>query len=409
MHSCCGATSAPPLAHHQLGYAQQILRGAQHLLDLINEILDLSRIEAGRLAVNPGVVALSDLAADCLSFVGELARDRGVALRPSLGLSPVRGSAEPSVWADARRLRQVLLNLLGNAIKFNRSGGHVQLVCEHQGGYVLLEVHDSGRGIRDTDRDRVFMPFERLDNERGTAEGTGIGLALSRRLMEAMGGEIGFTSEAGVGSCFWIRIPAHAPAWPHEATGTPSALHEPMPSNPLSFDRRPLPASDPAYPWRTPSHGDAGLGGSPLVGSQRLLQASAAGPGAPAVPAVTVLYIDDNEVNLLLVETLLAEVPGLRILTASNPESGLQLARSERPRLVLLDIHMPEMDGYEVLARLRADLITADIPVVAVSADALPADMDAARAAGFSTYLTKPVDLERLLATVRRLAMDGPD
>jgi PAS domain S-box-containing protein len=344
-----------PLAEHQQTWVGHILQGAQHLLELINDVLDLGRIEAGRLVLEPQPVDLCELIPDCLIFVRTLAGDHGVRLLPPEGLLPGCGT---KVLADQRRLRQVVLNLLSNAIKYNRAGGYVQLACRYDGGQVVIEVRDSGQGISPAQRERLFQPFERLGAERGAIEGTGIGLALCRRLVLAMAGQIGVDSEPGTGSTFWISLPSQ------RALAAPAA------------------------------------------------SAMAPDPGTPtpelAAALTTVLYIDDNEVNLLLMEQLLASVSGWRLVTTANPVQALQLAEQEAPQLVLLDIHMPVMDGYAVLARLRSHPTTADLPVVAVSADSAPADLRTALAAGFTDYLTKPLDLERVLQTLGRLAGHEP-
>jgi len=348
--------SRPPLAPHQQGYAQQILQGAEHLLKLINEVLDLGSIEAGRLAVELSPVPVCEVADDALAFVRELAHGHGVHLEPTLELDPA--DLEPHaqvVLADRTRLRQVMLNLLGNAIKYNRPGGSVKMRCRRDGGQVVIEVLDTGRGIPAAEQQRLFQPFERLGAERGAVEGAGIGLALSRRLVLAMAGQMGLSSEPGVGSTFWLSLPV--------------AVIAPPPAPPTL-----------------------------LADLQQT-----AGAGAQA----TVLYVDDNEVNLMLMEALLEDSDGVRLISCKDPAEGLRLAQQQRPSVVLLDIHMPGMDGYEVLARLRAHPATAHIPVVAVSADAMPADLDAARSAGFAAYLTKPLDFEQLLRTVDQLSQPG--
>jgi CheY-like chemotaxis protein/anti-sigma regulatory factor (Ser/Thr protein kinase) len=282
-----------------------------------------------------------------------------VALRPTLGADHADGSPDPmGVVADRTRLRQVVLNLLSNAIKYNRPDGEVQLRLRRDAGEVVIEVRDTGLGIAPEAQARLFAPFERLGAERGKVEGTGIGLALSRRLVEAMHGRIGVDSRAGEGCIFWLRLPAQAVELPEPPT---PALHD-----------------------------------------------EAGAPPEPAAPR-EVLYIDDNAVNLLLVESVLAHVPGLRLLTARRPAEGLAAAQQRPPQLVLLDIHMPEMDGYAVLARLKAHPATAHVPVVAVSADATPGDIEAARAAGFAAYLTKPLDVEELIEAVQRLSQPGQD
>ena len=340
------ADPQPPLAPQQQAQVREILGGARHLLELINEVLDLGRIEAGRLQVERRPVALQALAAECLGLMQPLAQRHGVRLLPLQG-----ATASVDVLADSMRLRQVLLNLLGNAIKYNRAGGEVELVVrqEAEGDTALLSVRDSGRGLTAEQQQRLFQPFERLDAGRSGIEGTGIGLALSRRLVEAMGGAIGVHSAAAdSGSLFWVRLPL---------------AHEALPAAPPAA--APLPA-----------------------------------PSVVAAPA-TVLYIEDNDVNVLLMQAMLERLPGLRLLSAAVPADGLVLAQSEKPALLLLDIQMPGMDGFEVLARLRADPATRAIPAIAVSANARQVDIDAALAAGFSAYLTKPVDLRQLLDTVQ--------
>ena len=338
-----------PLVAYQQAYVAEILRGAHHLLDLINEILDLGRIEAGQLQLEPEALALPEMLEQCLSLMRTLAESHDVQLQP-LAL-PDRGSAGLRVTADRKRLLQVLLNLLGNAIKYNRPGGSVSVRCRQEGGHVRLAVEDNGRGLDAEEQRRLFQPFERLSAAHSAIEGTGIGLALSRRLVEAMGGTIGVDSQPGVGSTFWFYLPGAA-----AADAAPELPAKPPPAAATSV----------------------------------------------AAALHTVLYIEDNEVNVVLMEAMLARLPGVVLISAALPQEGLRLAQLERPALVLLDIQLPGMDGFEVLARLRAAADTRDTPVIAVSANALQSDIDAAMAAGFTGYLTKPLSLEGLLATVQR-------
>ena len=338
------------LGAHQQPWVREILRGAEHLLELINEILDLGRIESGELLLEPTLVDLHDLAAECVGLMQTLAAQRGVQIEPLPAALAGR-----TAGADRRRLKQVLLNLLGNAIKYNRPGGHVALEVADDpdvAGHVRLAVRDDGPGLSADEQSRLFQPFERLAAARSGVEGTGIGLALSRRLVEAMGGRIGVDSQPGQGCRFWLGLPPRPPL-------PPAAL----------------PAVEEAPP-------DA--------------------PAADGTPLRTVLYIEDNSVNVLLMEAMLARLPGLRLLSALHPAEGLRLAQAERPDLVLLDIQLPEMSGFEVLARLREDPLLRAVPVVAVSANALQRDIDAALAAGFNAYLTKPLVMEDLLATVQQ-------
>ncbi|MFO1329781.1 MAG: PAS domain S-box protein [Rubrivivax sp.] len=338
-----------PVAAHQQRWVAQILRGGQHLSQLIGEVLDLARVEAGQLAVDPASLPVDEVTDECLSFVRELARHREVRLHPARRAAD---RLQLTVWADRTRLKQVLLNLLSNAIKYNRPGGEVELDAESLGPRVRIWVRDTGPGLTAEQQARLFQAFERLGAERGTIEGSGIGLLVSRHLVEAMGGSIGVDSAVGRGSTFWVELPAGDPPAPAAAVATASASVAAV------------------------AVGDA------------------SGP---------VLCVDDNPVNLMLLQAMLDEACGLRAATVSAPADALPQARALRPRLVLLDIHMPGLSGYDVLTQLRADPLTADVPVVAVSADAHAHEIETARAAGFDDYLTKPIELDALRATVERL------
>jgi PAS domain S-box-containing protein len=341
-----------PPAPHQAPWVDAILRGAQHLLDLINQILDLGRIEAGQMALDSQAVPLGTLAQECSALVQPLAQQHGVTLLPPLG-----PWAQAVVRADRTRLKQVLLNLLGNAIKYNRSAGTVQLECRAQAGTVWMAVHDSGAGIPASQQQRLFQPFERLGAAQTTIEGTGIGLALCRGLVQAMGGQLGVNSSEGVGSSFWLQLPVAELSGPAAAPTASTALADVLPA-------------------ARPRH---------------------------------VLYIEDNPVNLVLMQAMLARLPEVRLATAAEPLQGLALAVANPPELILLDIQLPGIDGFEVLRRLRQHSALQAVPVVAVSANAMASDIEAARVAGFTTYLTKPLSLELLLRTVRRLLEEaGP-
>jgi CheY-like chemotaxis protein len=260
----------------------------------------------------------------------------------------------------------VLLNLLSNAIKYNRPGSGVEVAWWYEAeGRIRLDVIDSGPGLQATQVERLFQAFERLDASQGAVEGAGIGLALSKWLVELMRGEIGVSSQSGVGSTFWVRLRSA----------------EPGPEGGL----------------------DGGLesaGAAPNV-------VSAAAAAANSTATKRVLYIEDNEVNRIVMEGMLAQRPHLLLETADDPLLGLAMARQQTPDLVLLDIQLPGIDGYEVLRRLRADGATASVPVAAVSANALDSDREQAARAGFDAYLTKPVDLATLLALVDRLLQRG--
>ena len=336
----------------QRGHVREILRGGRHLLNLINEVLDLGRIEAGKLPISLEPVALAELLDECLSLVRPLAIGQAIQL-------PTRCSASSAlqVRADRTRLKQVMLNLLANAVKYNLQGGRVQLSCTECGDVVRVEVTDTGPGLTDAQCGRLFQAFERLGADAGSVEGSGVGLALSQRLMQAMGGRIGVDSTPGVGSAFWVELPRVEPS---------------------------------------------AAAASPVAGATVAAQAPSPPPPSDAGIEHTVLYIEDNPVNVLLMQAMLEPLHGVRLLVATHPLEGLELALAARPSLVLTDIQLPELDGYEVLRRLRAQASTRDVPVIAVSANALPDDVGRSLAAGFSDYLTKPLDMDALQAAVLR-------
>lgn len=269
----------------------------------------------------------------------------------------------------------MLLNLLGNAIKYNRPGGEVAFEREdadsgdRDSGKVRIVVRDSGVGIGIEQQARLFRPFERVLSDAASVEGTGIGLALSRHLMLAMGGTIGVDSVHGVGSRFWIELPLH------EAAQSGRAALLPMPGDAA--------AEPPAGPEASPGNGSK-------------------------APLRHVLYIEDNPVNVVLMEAMLAQLPGVVLASEMLPLPGLERARQLLPDLILLDIQLPGMSGLELLRELRADLTTRHIPVVAVSANAMDADVASGLAAGFFDYITKPLELQRLLKVVQSaLAASG--
>ena len=249
------------------------------------------------------------------------------------------------VFADRQRALQVLLNLLMNGVKYNRRGGSVTVGCSRSGNRVAITVRDTGHGIAPEDLERLFLPFERLGLEGGTIEGAGLGLALARRLVEAMGGTISVTSAAEVGTTFTVELPG---------------------------------ADDPLA----------------------ALDASPSDPSAQAGPAATILYIEDNLANLELVRRTLARQPGLTVLEATHGRVGLDLARDRRPDVVLLDLHLPDITGEEVLDELRSRPETADVPVIVVSAEASKGRVQRLRQRGAHDYLTKPIDVVQLLGVV---------
>ena len=316
----------------------------RHLLALINDVLDLARIESGMVDLAPEPLAWSDVVGDVLDLMAPMARAQDVSLRPA--------DLSRTVVADRQRLRQVLMNLVSNAIKYNRPGGHVDLEARAQPGWCILTVQDTGRGLAPAQLDALFEPFNRLGVEREGIEGTGIGLSIARQLVSHMGGRIEVRSTPGVGSVFEVWLPdVDTPATAPTAAG---------------------PASAPLAP--APGH----LGGS-------------------------LLYIEDNEVNVLLVRELLALRPGLTFHVAGDGRSGVSMAQALRPDLVLVDMHLPDFDGHEVLRQLRSDPRTSGLRCIALSANAMPEDVDRAREAGFDDYWTKPIDIRRFLAALDRL------
>jgi len=328
----------------------QILKAGHHLLQMINEILDISRIEAGRLALSLEPVAVGELVEDTLSLIAPLAAER------SLKLTSDMEHGDLFVLADRQRLKQVLLNLLSNAIKYNHDGGSIDLsVSAASGDRLRISVVDTGLGIAPEDLGRAFEPFDRLDASAGT-EGTGLGLALSKGLVEAMGGTIGAESSRGFGSTFWLEL---------ATVEGPTVAHD-------SHDE----------------HGETDI--SSTSGRQ-----------------ATVLYVEDNVSNLRLIKRLLAARPNVELLAAMQGQIGLDLAREHRPDLILLDLHLPDLSGEDVLARLTTDPRTAGIPVVVLSADATHGRLERLRRAGAADYLTKPLDVRHFLEVVDGLLADS--
>jgi signal transduction histidine kinase/CheY-like chemotaxis protein len=329
----------PTTPEQKLEFSGHILKSGRHLLTLINEILDLAKVEAGALSLSMEPVLLAEVLDECQSMIAPLAATRGVRV-----LFPEAPAAR--VQADRTRLKQVLLNLLSNAVKYNHEGGAVVVDCAHPVPQRLrLSVQDTGVGLSPEQVAALFQPFNRLGQEGGTQEGTGIGLVVTRRLVELMGGEIGVTSSPGVGSVFWIELAC--------------------------------------------TDADGGMADAPPAARTATPVADG---GAPAHPA-TVLYIEDNPANLKLVQEIVRFRPDLRLVSAPDGHFGLSLARSQKPDLILMDLNLPGLSGFEVLAQLRREPETARIPAIAVSANAMRADIERALAAGFVRYLTKPIDI----------------
>ena len=329
------------LAERSRDCIRHILKGGRHLLALIDEVLDISRIEAGKLALSSEPVQLTDAIAQAVDMVGPLAAASNIQIHYA-ALAP-----HQYVTADRRRLQQVLLNLISNAVKYNRRNGSVQISWENSNeNRVRIQVSDNGIGISEEDQKRLFVPFERLGAVQTDIQGTGLGLALCRRLVESMGGIIGVRSAMGSGSTFWVELPAAA------------ALTERM------------------------EHATAAvLSASPQdVGDLR-----------------TLLYVEDNVSNVKLMEHILTYRPHIKLLVAMQGRLGLDLAKDHRPDLIFLDLHLPDLTGDVVLRQLRADPRTRAIPIVIISADATPGQVQRLLEIGATDYLTKPFDIEKLL------------
>jgi CheY-like chemotaxis protein len=326
-------------------------------------------------------IDLEALVGEALALMQPLGQRQGVQV-PGHWAAPRPGLA---VQADRTRLMQVLLNLIGNAVKYNRTGGTVTLECRETDDCVWLGVRDEGQGLSDEDQNRLFEPFQRLGAERSGIEGTGIGLALSRRLMQAMGGQIGVDSTPGQGATFWVRLPAG------QDSATPPQAAAPGQLTPYATRAPNAPDASSPPTARMPGHTLADQDQAP------------ASPGQDAAPlATTVLYIEDNPVNAMVMQAMVARLPGLAMISADDGAPGLEMALSERPALILTDIQMPGMDGFELMARLQQHEQTRDIPVIAISADALPESVERGRQAGFADYLTKPVEMGTLQAAIRK-------
>lgn len=323
----------------------EIFKAGQHLLGLINEVLDLSRIEAGRVDLSLEAVELPELVRECLTLVRPLAEARRIELDQT-------GLEACVVRADRTRLKQVILNLLSNAIKYNKEGGEVRILMlpADQPGRCRFGVRDTGSGIAPEHMDELFRPFTRLANAGGEVEGTGIGLVISQRLVGMMGGGIGVESRLGEGSLFWVELPRD------ELAG----------------------AAEP----RVENLGSV----MPRAGERRY----------------SVLYIEDNPANLKLMAQILGRRGDIQFLSAHTAELGLQLALASRPDLILLDINMPGMNGYDVLRNLTMRGPASRPPVIAITANAMPRDIERGLAAGFADYLTKPIDVPAFLAVLDR-------
>ena len=339
-----GSDNPPPTAAQKMSI-DQILQAGWYLLRLINEILDLTMIESGKVTMSEEAVSLIDVLQDCQAMMEPQAKKRGIQMNfPNFDQLLY-------VHADRTRLKQVMINLLSNSIKYNRSGGSVLISYGVNGeSQVRISVKDTGAGLSSAQMDHLFQPFNRLGQEAGIEEGTGIGLVVTKQLVELMSGSIGVESEVGVGSEFWVE---------------------------LAISRAPI------LDLNDLTEGKAD--------QQKRL------PGLSAISQRTLLYVEDNLANLVLVEQLIARRSDLKVVTAVNADSGIQLAKNLRPDVILMDINLPGMSGYGALAILQEDPLTAHIPVMALSANALQNDIAKGLEAGFFRYLTKPIKVNEFM------------
>ena len=330
---------------------EQILKAGWHLLDLVNDLLDFAAIEANMINLQIEAVDLVECIHTSLDIIQPLAEQRELTIENTVDIC-----AGMYVQADSVRLKQALLNLLSNAVKYNQTGGVVMLSCEQAGAdAVRISVTDTGSGIQQADMSTLFEPFNRLYLRTYAVEGTGIGLTIAKQLVESMRGQIGVTSEPGQGSTFWIELPLGQPP----ANVTPTA-------------------------------------NTPSVATPE-----------PEVAESTMLYIEDNFDCIQLIEAVVEDMPGIKLLTANTPALGLELAQAQQPDLIVLDINLPGMNGFKVLEQLRATEATREIPVIALSGNALTEDIEKGLRAGFSHYMTKPFRIVEFRKTVNELLHDS--
>lgn len=331
-----------------------IIKAGKHLLTLINEVLDLAKVESGTVTLSIEPVALAEVMQESRSMIEPMGDQRGIRI-----VFPLQ--TDLYVIADRTRLKQILLNLLSNAIKYNREKGAVMVECAAtSGNRIRVSIQDTGEGLRPEQLNALFQPFNRLGQEAGVQEGTGIGLVVTKRLVELMGGTIGVTSTVGQGSVFWIELKSSLPI-----------------ISLVKKDNAPE---------------------SLTVECER---------GSSSMP--TLLYIEDNPANLKLVEEIVGFREGLRLLSAPDAHLGIALVRAHLPQVILMDINLPGMTGHEALKILKEDTSTAHIPIIALTANAMPRDIDTGLASGFFRYLTKPLDIDEFTDAIDTALTSGEE
>ena len=335
-------SGSPPPTVSQMRSLQQILKAGWYLLELINEILDLALIESGTVTLSREPVSLAEVLLECRAMIEPQAQRRGI------GMTFPQFEMPRFVKADRTRVKQVLINLLSNAIKYNRPEGTVAVECTPcSQDSIRISVRDTGPGLAPEQLAQLFQPFNRLGRQAGAEEGTGIGLVVTKRLVELMGGTIGVDSAVGMGSVFWIEL---------------------------------------------------GLTSAPLLAVREAAPATHTRPHVlEGTPPRTLLYVEDNPANLELVEQLIARRSDLRLISAADGNLGVDVARTCQPEVILMDINLPGLSGIEAMQILRADPSTAHIPIIALSANAVPRDIEKGLEAGFFSYLTKPIKVDRFM------------
>jgi len=343
-------SGVPPPTLSQKRNLDQIQKAGWYLLELINEILDLSLIESGKVILSREPVSLVEVMLECRAMIEPQAHKRGI------GMTFPRFDLPYYVKADRTRVKQVLINLLFNAIKYNKPEGMVAVECAllppdskraNPAGSIRISVRDTGAGLAPEQVAQLFQPFNRLGKEAGAEEGTGIGLVVTKRLVELMGGTIGADSVVGVGTTFWIEL---------SRTSAPQLVDGH--GKEVEVSRPPLPQG---------------------------------------TPIRTLLYVEDNPANLELVEQLIARRADLRFLSAADGNLGIEFARAYLPDVILMDINLPGLNGIDAMKILRADPVTAHIPIIALSANAVPRDIMRGLEAGFFNYLTKPIKVDEFM------------
>lgn len=352
----------PNLSPSQKDNVEEIINAGDHLLKLINEVLDLSKVESGHVDLSLETVVLGDVLHEALQLISPLAQKRGIDISVVSNGTDVDTSKvylqHDAAHVDRTRFRQVLLNLLSNSVKYNAENGKVVISydnfeTENSDKFMRISISDAGPGLTANQQSHLFQAFNRLGAEQSNIEGTGIGLVITKNLVELMGGTLGVTSEPGTGSTFWFEMPCETVA---------------IDENLVIDDVEPT--------------------------VENITRSTNA--------AHSVLYIEDNPANLRLVSQLLARQPNLCMWSAHEPLLGLELAEEHKPDLVLLDINLPGMDGFEVLKQLRKRKSTSATPVIAISANAMPADIERGFEAGFDDYVTKPIDIKTLIGSVNK-------